>query len=340
MDGVRVYVGTTDGVFRLASDGKAVEPLGVRGERVWALAAWAAPAGDVVLAGTYGAGIYRSADGGASWAPASQGLTAPFLRSLQPDPLRAGVVHAGAEPGRLFRSDDDGQTWREVTSFTDVPGSADWFLPYSPRAGAVRNVLLPADRPDTLAASVEVGGALLSDDGGARWRYIIGPNEDVHFITADPAIPGRLYAAMGYAGLSTGGVLRSDDGGRSWRRIIEGYTRAIVAPPGQANALLASPGPHVGREAQIKLTRDGGETWLDATTGITTPMPDMVEVFHADPTGRISGAFARADASSTPTPPTGTGARYPPSRGSCKPNRSPSPGRAALALQPGDRAGY
>ena len=63
-------------------------------------------------------------------------------------------------------------------------------------------------------------------------------------------------------------------------------------PPGQPDALVASPGPKVGQQARLELTRDAGETLTDVSEGVETPMPDQVEVFHADPQGDVWGVCA------------------------------------------------
>src|SRR5690349_12597792 len=65
-----VYLGTTEGIHRVA-DG-AVEPLGLAGERIMAVH----DDGDVVLAGSYGHGLFRSADAGGTWTRVEAGLTA------------------------------------------------------------------------------------------------------------------------------------------------------------------------------------------------------------------------------------------------------------------------
>src|SRR5215210_4191574 len=67
---VDAFLGTTSGVLRLR-DG-ALEPLGLEGRRVTALHA----SDDALLAGTYGDGLFRSADGGRTWKLIEAGLTA------------------------------------------------------------------------------------------------------------------------------------------------------------------------------------------------------------------------------------------------------------------------
>ena len=290
------YLGTTSGVYRLSD--AAVEPLGLASERIWAIHAWRGGGQVTILAGSYGNGLYRSEDGGATWSRADEGLTASAFRCLGPDPLNPGALLAGTEPARLFQSYDGGQTWRELTGITRIEGHERWFLPYSPRAGAVRNVYAPPDRSGRLFASVEVGGLLRSDDGGETW--VCEPvleDEDIHHITGHPDDPDLLYASLGYASLTHrgrddeprrfGGIARSRDGGRTWRKLETDYTRATIIPPSRPELVLAGPAPRVGREGRIVVSADGGDSWAPASDGIETPMPDMVELFVAAPDDTI-----------------------------------------------------
>jgi hypothetical protein len=291
------YVGTTGGVYRLWGD--ALVPLGLERERIWAIHAFVDGPSTVVLAGTYGNGLYRSADDGRTWSRVEDGLTAAAFRCIGPDPLDESALLAGTEPARIFRSRDGGRHWRELDEIARIEGHERWFLPYSPRAGALRNVYAHPGRPDRLLASVEVGGLLSSADGGRSWT--IGPvleDEDIHYVTGHPGEPDLLYAALGYASLShprwrtdgapqLGGVARSRDGGATWRKLETDYTRATIVPPSRPDLLLAAPAPQVGREGRIVVSADGGDSWQPAGDGVETPMPDMVELFVAAPDDTI-----------------------------------------------------
>jgi hypothetical protein len=301
---IETYVGTTAGVHRLSDSG--VEALGLAGERVSALHAWSDDSQTTILAGTYENGLYRcdlpsgaSGNGQVRWARVEEGLSAVCFRCIQPDPLVAGAILAGTEPARLFRSRDGGLSWIELDGITELEAHERWFLPYSPRAGAVRNVCVPLHSRDRLFASVEVGGLLSSDDGGASWR--IGPvieDDDIHYVTSHPAEPEVLYAALGYAslersrwrtngGAKLGGVARSRDGGQTWTKLETDYTRAVIVPPARPDVVLAAPAPEVGRGGRIVVSSDGGDTWQPAADGIETPMPDMVELFVSAPDGVV-----------------------------------------------------
>ncbi len=287
------YVGAREGVFRLQDD--RLEPLGLDGQRIWAIHAWRDSSGnDVILAGTYGDGIFRSDDGGKNWASSSQGLTATALRTITPDPTRPGALLCGTEPGRAFRSTDGGHSWSELSGIHSLEGYEDWYLPYSPRAGAIRNFYSPPASGSRLLASVEVGGLLNSDDGGDTWSYIeVPPDHDIHHIGGHPDNGNLLFASLGYAGLKhekrdenspkLGGVGRSRDGGKTWTKLLTDYTRATIIPPTHKHLLLAGPAPHVGREGRIDVSSDGGDTWESASNGIETPMADMVELFQLAP---------------------------------------------------------
>ena len=287
---VRRVLGTTAGVH-LLRDG-AVAPLGLESERISAMHARREGERTVVLAGTYGNGLYRMA--GESWTRVEAGLTAPAFRFIGVDETHPGALLAGTEPARIFRSEDDGQSWRELDGITRIEGHERWFLPYSPRAGAVRNIFTPPGRPGRLLASVEVGGLLSSDDGGETWALApVIADEDIHQITGHPDDPDLLYAALGTASLTRrgseplGGIARSRDGGATWQKLETDYTRSAIVPPARPDLVLAGPAPQVGQRGRIVVSRDGGDTWEPAGAGIEVPMPDMVELFVAAPDGAV-----------------------------------------------------
>jgi photosystem II stability/assembly factor-like uncharacterized protein len=251
--------------------------------------------GDLVLAGTYGHGLYRSADAGSTWARVEQGLTASAFRYLGRGP--AGDLLAGTEPARIFRSTDDGESWREL-GVGRLAGHDEWFLPYSPRAGAVRNVYGAGGR---LFGSLEVGGLLRSGDGGETWACDpVIVDEDIHHVTGHPSDPDRLYVSLGTASLPSssaagplGGVARSRDGGATWDKVQTDYTRASLVPPARPDLLVAGPAGRVGRDGRIVVSADGGDSWRPAGDGIAVPMPDMVELFLAAPDGSVWAMCSR-----------------------------------------------
>src|SRR5690606_33157693 len=146
----------TSGVHRL--DEQGIRPLGLEGHRIWAIHAFPGDDGaDVILAGSYGEGMFRSTDSGETWEAANEGLTSSAFRTIQPDPTTSGAIIAGTEPARAYRSTDGGRSWIELEGIKEIPSCPDWYLPYSPRAGAIRNFYSPPGQPNRLLGAVEVG---------------------------------------------------------------------------------------------------------------------------------------------------------------------------------------
>src|SRR5258708_16860691 len=65
----------------------------------------------IVYAGLAGGGVQRSDDGGATWRPASFGISNPVVNALAVDPTHPDAVYAGTQGG-LFRSIDGGKHWQ------------------------------------------------------------------------------------------------------------------------------------------------------------------------------------------------------------------------------------
>ncbi|MEZ4735372.1 MAG: hypothetical protein R3E79_50410 [Caldilineaceae bacterium] len=126
---------------------------------------------DRVLAGTLNApdspSVYRSADGGITWARAGEGLTGDMsIAGLAFDPQNPRLVLAGDGGfGRLFRSRDGGEKWEELTEFAPLlsENSAVGELYADVESG--KSVFYVCTRFD---------GVFRSADGGNTWQKIDG----------------------------------------------------------------------------------------------------------------------------------------------------------------------
>lgn len=243
-----------------------------------------AVAKDKILAGTEN-GIFRSNDEGQTWKEASAGLTAPHIRWMAFHPGVSNLVFAGTEPANIFVSKDGGESWRDCPEVTQLRDQFKWSLPYSPEAGCVRGFALHGTR---LYAAVEVGGVLISDDRGETWGLaegsdgkpnLSGPPEpfiypDVHSLEVHPSSPDLVYAPTG------GGFYRSHDGGKTWKLFYDCYCRAVWVDPEDSDHMILGPADGVDRNGRIEESKDGGETWSMASSGLQVPWRrGMVERF-------------------------------------------------------------
>lgn len=282
----QVYVGTEQGIFRLAREDAAwhSQTAGLADQEIEAVAAH--PDGRQAIAGTHGAGLFVTADAGASWEPVSGWQGSPYIRSVAYHPYDPQIVRVGTEPARVWCSRDGGATWAEEHGFTALPGCAEWFLPYSPRAGAVRKIIMLDGGEAAVWAAIEVGGLAESrTDGEAweisekigQWEYPAhGLHPDVHSIDIHPGRPETIMAATG------GGVFRSTNRGKSWQHLIDDYTRGVCIKADDPTTVVVGPSRRVGRLGRMMVTRDGGDTWQDAEQNLTFPLDRMCEHIICD----------------------------------------------------------
>ena len=154
------------------------------------------------------AGFFRSADDGRSWQPSGIGDREVWDVAAAPgDP---STLYAGTEPAGLFLTRDGGASWTEIAGFRSAPGFTEWCVPATPpRPGRARSIVLDPADPQRLVVGVEVGGVVLSEDGGRTWTMNRpGGNPDLHNIVAKPDQPGVLFASTGFGRIDRSGAMR------------------------------------------------------------------------------------------------------------------------------------
>jgi photosystem II stability/assembly factor-like uncharacterized protein len=216
---------------------------------------------------SYGDGVYKSTDGGKTWANmglrASQQVGRIRVHPDNPDVVWVASVGpmwaAGGDRG-VFKTTDGGKTWRNVLSVDQYTGAADLVLdPSDP------DVMYAATHQRERRAYSYVGGGpgsgvWKSVDGGESWTRLTNglPKTDMGRIGLDVVLshPGTVYAVIEG---SEQGVYRTDDGGASWRKMsdiasIPWFFGEIRADPMDPETVY-----HLG--VQLQVSHDGGATW-------------------------------------------------------------------------------
>jgi photosystem II stability/assembly factor-like uncharacterized protein len=151
-----------------------------------------------------GAGIYRTRDGGETWARLSAGLPQGLIGKIDLDVARstprrvyALVEAAGAERG-LYRSDDAGDTWQQVNAEFELLRRPFYYT----------NVDADPQNPDVVYVSNE--RFFKSTDGGRTFRALPTPHGDNHGVWINPDDPDLFIAC------NDGGASVTQNGGRTW----------------------------------------------------------------------------------------------------------------------------
>ena len=177
-----------------------------------------------------GNGLYRSTDGGRSWAAAGLG-NAGQIAEIVVHPSNPDVVYAAAlghifgpnEERGVFRSLDGGTTWSRILYRDPNTGAIDLEMdPSNPRI--LYAALWQARRYPWMFESGGPGGGLFRTvDGGDTWAEITRrpglPDSGVvgkAGIAVSPANPDRVWAIVEH---DQGGVFRSDDAGATWTKL-------------------------------------------------------------------------------------------------------------------------
>jgi len=249
------------------------------------------------------AGVFRSGDDGRTWQPSGIGDREVWdVAAALGDP---STLYAVTEPAGLFLSRDGGASWTEIAGFRSAPGFTEWCVPVTPpRPGRARSIVLDPADPLRLVVGVEVGGVVLSEDGGRTWTMNRpGGNPDLHNIVAKPDEPGVLFASTGFGRIDRSepmeqriaGMFRSDDHGKSWRFQWKGltppYTRPLCIDPRRPHAVTVGSSPTAfsaakdegGAKAMLFQSVDGGETWRSLGDAAHSPSRAQFHAVAPDP---------------------------------------------------------
>jgi photosystem II stability/assembly factor-like uncharacterized protein len=180
--------------------------------------------------------VFRTTDGGQTWAAISGDLTrndkskqkwsgGPItgdntgaeyyctIFALAESPRQKGVLWAGSDDGLIHVSKDDGKTWTDVTK--NIPGIPEWgtvdCIEASPFEAGAAYVVVDAHRLDDMRPYL-----FKTTDYGQTWKNLSGQMPDdvyLHAIREDPKRRGLLYAGTEH------GISFSRDDGATWQEL-------------------------------------------------------------------------------------------------------------------------
>jgi len=200
-------------------------------------------------------------------------------------PGKPDLYYAGAAGGGVWRTEDGGQTWENISD-----GHFGGSIGAVAVAESDPNVIYVGGGEVTVRGNVSYGyGLWKSVDAGKNWEHIgLENSRHVPRIRIHPKNPDVVYAAvMGdlYKPTEERGVYRSTDGGETWEKILFANENAgavdLILDPNNPRILYASTWrirrtPYSlesgGEGSALWKSTDGGDNW-EKITG-KSGMPD------------------------------------------------------------------
>ena len=266
-------------------------------------------------------GVFRSSNHGDTWTKLPVPLDKRQAWSVTVHPTERKTIVVGTAPIGFLRSDDLGDTWREL----GAPPRGERF-PSMKLLTCSRTMRISIDpvQPNLWYAATEVNGVFVSKDGGETW---VDAGDDLvrlaqdfdslknteltdddtegmldgHAVNVSAAHPGRVYYACRM------GLFSSDNGGEQWRDLeitrfspIR-YSRDVRVSPSEPNVLYTCLSIS-SRSDKGTLFRsdDLGENWrrMDPTLNIASTMMSMGIDNHDG--GKVYAVTRAGDVLSTP----------------------------------------
>ncbi len=167
---------------------------------------------DFFESGGPGSGLYKSTDGGESWAELRDGFPAGDLGriAVAVAPSRPSVVYAtieAAEDSGLYRSEDLGKTWEKVNSSTNVVMRPFYFGELVVDPVDYKRVYKPGFM---LTVSTDAGKSFTGLFGSG---FSIAVHPDHHALWINPANPHEILLG------TDGGLYMSYDRAAHWRHV-------------------------------------------------------------------------------------------------------------------------
>jgi hypothetical protein len=256
---------------------------GLKVKRVWRVEPGHAARPNEVWAGADPGALFKSEDGGQTWAvvegltyhPTREGSWFPgagglMVHCILPHPTNPNRMHVAISAAGVFRTDDGGQTWSPKNRGTQacfLPEGQQW-----PDVGQCCHHLIMSRTNPNLLFQQNHCGVYRSEDAGDSWSSI-AEGLPVHFgfpigILGEQTIFVVPEVSDEYRYTPNGvfRVYRSRNGGRTWQALSRGLPQKgaylNVLREGIATDTCSPGGVYVGTSTgQLFYSRNEGDSW-------------------------------------------------------------------------------
>lgn len=234
-------------------------------------------AGDptVYYAGTPAGALWKTTNGGLTWASISDGLPVTGVGAVAVAASNPNILYVGTGSNTLghgvYRSNDAGTTWQQagltdtkfITSLLVDPKNPDVVIVAAGSGGNFGSMVFYNNNPTAAR------GVYRTNDGGQTWAHTLFVDNATSAVdlSMDPAMPTVVYASM------SNGLYQSIDDGQTWAKLpatgLTGTGTTIVVAPGTSGKRVYSIGGGRGGGGLFR-SNDGGLTFGRMTSRLAS----------------------------------------------------------------------
>lgn len=254
--------------------------------------------GSTMLGSLYYTRIYKSTDGGQTFASASTGITesnnsssAPFETKIVPW-LGDSTGNTVFTPVNLkvYKSSNYAASWTAV----GVTGL--------PTTGNIRNMGVAKSDVNVIGTVWNGGRVYLSKDGGASWTATTAPTNNglsMSYVSFDPANANTVYVASVAPDATKPHLWKSADFGVTWQVLdVDGSGFPSGVP---VNTITSDNGKlYAGTHLGVYQSADGGTTWTRFGAGM--PLVNVRDIYISPSHTKVRAATFGRGFWETPTP--------------------------------------
>lgn len=204
----------------------------------------------------YNNSLFASINNGATWEPSANGLSKNVTHSMKF--TKSPPTLWSANPTGLFKTQDDGETWVQITNNYESEPEPGWQVT-DPKPTTTNFTF---DKFENLYVTFDKK-LYYSTDGGITLTNVPLPfpgMNDEQFVNSD-TIADAIYVSK------NSGAFRSTDGGATWTQIsvdIEGYLKTLSRhPSGRLFAIFTVNGTNL---STLHFSDDNGLNWIKSQT--------------------------------------------------------------------------
>jgi len=202
----------------------------------------------IIYVATANQGIYRSVNGGQSWAESKSEFT--FVRKITLDPVNKNILYIVAEKDgerALFKTTDGGVNWKKLLSqrTKETPMYLD--------------IVIDPKHPSILYATDSSGGLFKSINSGESWSSVYWEKNPIKKVILDQNNDQKIYLLT-----SSDEILTSDDAGETFELSVSEYGFGTIYSVAISKI---KPGIfYVLSKNGLQITKDGGKTYQKMKT--------------------------------------------------------------------------